>query len=109
MENQSKMLTGTWERINSENYDDKEKVKFEINITQRVVILNPNPKELIGEDGGAYYMFDIEQDKKPKVLQTSAWTLLKALKAANLREGMIIDITKRIKQGKQYFEVIEVK
>lgn len=106
MENQTQMQPGTWDRINTETRD---KVKFDVNITQRVVVLNPIPKESVGDNGGVYYTFEIEQDKRQKVIQTSAWTLLKELKALNLKPGMTIDITKKLVKGKQLFEVKEVK
>jgi len=103
------MPLGTWERMSKEDYTQIDKVKFEVNLTQRVVIINPIPKELTGEDGGAFYIFDIEQDKKPKVIQTSAWTLLKELKKINLKAGTVLDITKKLAKGKQFFEIKEVK
>jgi len=106
MENQTQMPAGTWNRINT---DTREKVKFEVNLTQRVVILNPEPKELAGDDGSVYYTFEVEQDKKSKIIQTSAWTLLKSLKMIGLKPGMVLDITKRLVKGKQQFEVHEVK
>ena len=80
-----------------------------MNLTQRVVVLNPIPKELTGEDGGAFYVFNVEQDKTAKIIQTSAWTLLKELKKINLKAGQVLDITKRLAKGKQFFEVREVK
>jgi hypothetical protein len=109
MENKNQMQIGTWERISTESFDDKAKIKFEVNLTQKVVVLNPIPKELTGEDGGVYYIFEVEQEKLPKIIQTSAWTLLRELKKCNLKAGMVLDITKRLAKGKQFFEVKEVK
>ena len=109
MENKNQMQIGTWDKISTENFDDIEKVKFEVNITQRVVILNPEPKELTGDDGGVYYVFEVEQDKVKKVIQTSAWTLLREFKRANLKVGMVLEITKKLEKGKQFFQVKEVK
>lgn len=109
MENKNQMQIGTWNRIATESIDTKDKVKFEVNLTQRVVILNPEPKEHTGEDGGVYYVFEVEQDKKQKILQTSAWTLLKELKRINLKIGMVLDITKKLEKGKQFFVVTEIK
>jgi hypothetical protein len=106
MEKQNQMPTGTWDKIDT---DDSEKVKFDVNITQRVVVLNPTPLEKTGEDGGVYYKFEVEQDKKKKVIQTSAWTLLRALKKANIKAGMVLDVTKRLEKGKQFFTAVEVK
>ena len=109
MENKNQMPLGAWDKMSNEDYKPDDKIKFEVNLTQRVVILNPIPKELTGADGGAFYVFNVEQDKNAKVIQTSAWTLLKELKKANLKAGMILDITKRLAKGKQFFEVKEVK
>ena len=108
MENKNQMQTGTWNKMTTEKTEPSDKIKFDVNITQRVVVLNPEPKELVGEDGGAFYVFAVEQDKKQKVISTSAWTLLKELKMANLKAGMILDITKRLAKGKQFFEVKQV-
>ena len=108
MENKNQMQIGTWDKIDTAD-NTSEKIKFDVNITQRVVIVNPQPIERTGEDGGVYYKFEVEQDKKAKVIQTSAWTLLKELKRANLKAGMVLDITKKLEKGKQFFVVTEVK
>lgn len=107
MENENRMQIGTWDKIGTA--DNKDRVKFEVNLSQKVVVINPTPAERTGEDGGVYYEFEVEQDKKPKVIQTSAWTLLKELKKANLKAGMVLDITKKIEKGKQFFVVSEIK
>jgi len=109
MENKNQMQSGTWGKMTTDKTEPSDKIKFEVNITQRVVVINPEPKECVGEDGGVFYVFTVEQDKKSKVISTSAWTLLKELKIANLKAGMVLDITKRLAKGKQYFEVKEVK
>jgi hypothetical protein len=109
VENKNQMQAGTWEKMSKEDYSAANKVKFEINITQKVILLNPVPKESVGEDGGIYYVFDVEQDKVPKIIQTSAWTLLKELKKIELKAGTILEITKKLKAGKQFFEVKEIK
>lgn len=106
METKNQMQIGTWDRITTA---DQDRVKFDVNITQRVIVTNPIPAERTGEDGGVYYEFEVEQDKKSKVIQTSAWTLLRELKKANLKAGMILDITKKIEKGKQFFVVVESK
>lgn len=108
MENKNQMQIGTWDKISTEDYEQLDKVKFDVNITQKVVIINPKPKEFTGQDGGVFYVFEVEQDAKKKVIQTSAWTLLRELKKANLKAGMVLDITKKIEKGKQFFKV-EVK
>ena len=105
MDNKNQMQIGTWDKISTA--DNNDRIKLEVNMTQRVVILNPIPAERTGEDGGVYYEFEVEQDKQKKIIQTSAWTLLRELKKANLRAGMIFDITKRIEKGKQFFVISE--
>lgn len=107
METKNRMQIGTWDRIT--DVENTDKIKFDVNIAQRVVIINPVPLERTGEDGGVYYEFEVEQDKKKKVIQTSAWTLLKELKKVNLKAGMVLDITKKIEKGKQFFVLSEVK
>jgi hypothetical protein len=105
MENVHQMQPGTWDKMTTEDIKPDDKIKFEVNITQKVVIVNPQPKELTGEDGGIYYVFEVQQNAKPKIIQTSAWTLLKELKKANLKPGMVLEITKKLTKGKQFFEV----
>jgi len=109
MEKLNQMPIGTWDKIDTKEYNPEDKVKFDVNITQRVVILNPNPEERAGDEGGVYYNFKVEQDKKPKIIQTSAWTLIRELKKTKLKSGMVLDITKKLSKGKQYFEVKEVE
>lgn len=46
------MQIGAWDKMTTEDYDNVDKIKFEVNITQKVVVVNPVPKELTGEDGG---------------------------------------------------------
>lgn len=107
MEKKNQMQIGTWDRIATA--DNTDKVKFDVNIAQRVIILNPAPAERTGDDGGVYYEFEVEQEKAKKVIQTSAWTLLKELKKLNLKAGMVLDITKKLEKGKQFFVVSEIK
>ena len=106
MENKNQMQIGTWDRIAT---TDHEKVEFKVNVPQKVVVLNPVPLERTGIDGGVYYEFEVEQEQKKKVIQTSAWTLLKELKKINLKSGMVLEITKKLEKGKQFFAVQEIK
>lgn len=105
MEKKNQMQPGTWDKMTTENYDDTEKIKFEVNIPQKVVIINPIPKECVGDDGGIFYVFEVEQNAVKKVIQTSAWTLLRELKKVELKPGMVLEITKKLEKGKQFFEV----
>lgn len=102
MENQNRMQPGTWERVNTD-VDNREKVRFEVNIPLKITIKNPLPKEVAGEDGGVYYVFEVTQDGVEKIIQTSAWTLLKEMKRIGLKAGMNLEITKKLEKGKQYF------
>jgi len=106
MDKQNQMQTGTWDRIATE---DHERITFELNKAHKVVVINPIPKERTGEDGGVFYEFDVEEEAKKKVIQTSAWTLLKELKKANLKPGLVLEITKKSDKGKQFFVVTESK
>ena len=47
MENTNQMPAGTWNTMTTENTDA---VKFDVNITQRVVIINPVPVERAGKE-----------------------------------------------------------
>lgn len=105
---QQKISIGTWDKLSTEVLDKKPKVTFEVNITQRVTFTENEPKELNG-DTGAYYMFYVEQNKEAKVIQTSAWTLLRHLKILSPLKGKTLDITKRLVKGKQEFEVTLVQ
>ena len=109
MDKTNQMPIGTWDKISTDDYKPEDKVKFEVNITQKVVVTNPIPNERTGEDGGAYYVFEVQHDGKPKIIQTSAWTLLKEFKKADLKAGMVLEITKKLVKGKQFFEVKVVK
>lgn len=109
MDNKNQMPLGTWDKIDTKEYNAEDKIKFDVNITQRVVIMNSTPQERTGNEGGVYYNFEVQQDAKDKILQTSAWTLLRELKKLSLKKGMVLDITKRLVKGKQFFEVKEVK
>ena len=105
MENKNQIPIGTWDRLGTEEYTAEDKVKFEVNITQPVKFLSAIPEERTGMDGGVFYQWKVNVDGKDKILQTSAWTLLKELKKANLKVGSILNITKRLVKGKQFFEV----
>jgi len=109
MENKNQMQIGTWDKIETGTYEKLEKIKFEVNIPQKVVILVDKPRECVGQDGGVFYVFEVEQNGVKKAIQTSAWTLLKEIKTINLKVGMVLEIVKKLEKGKQFFEVKEVK
>lgn len=105
MENKNQMPLGTWDKIDTGEYSAEDKLKFEVNITQPVKFIQVIPEERTGMDGGVFYQWKVNVDGKDKILQTSAWTLLRELKKANLKEGSVLNITKRLVKGKQFFEV----
>ena len=95
MEKTNQMPLGTWDKIDTAEYKPEDKVKFEVNLPQKVVVINPIPQERTGIEGGVYYNFEVQQDGKNKVIQTSAWTLLRELKKTNIKAGMVLEITKK--------------
>jgi len=107
MENETnKPLTGTWEKMTTEDVEKRPKINFEVNITQRVVFVSDTPKEFPSVDGlGVFYVFDVEQNKEERAIVTSAWTLLQELKKLSPLIGKVADITKKLAKGKQFFEV----
>ena len=104
------MPLGTWDKIEATD-SKKDKVKFEINIPRTLVFLCVQPVEHTGEDGGAYYSFDVEENAVPKVLNTSSWSLMRGLKLLAHPTGMFgkcAKITKIMVKGKQTFTVEEI-
>jgi len=98
---------GTWDKLTTEATERKPKVEFDLNKKVEVVFTENEPQEFTG-DNGAYYLFNVEENKEAKVIMTSAWTLLKALKMLSPLQGKIIAITKKMDKGKQHFEAEEV-
>ena len=111
MENETNKPTqGTWSKMSAEDADKTPRVNFEVNITQKVVFIKNDPVEMQSEDKkSVYYIFDVQQEQKDMIIMTSAWTLLKELKKLNPLAGKVVDITKRLVKGKQFFEVKEFK
>ena len=101
-------VLGTWDKLSTEETERKPKVEFELNKAVKVVFLEDNPQEFTG-DNGAYYLFNVEQESEAKVIMTSAWTLLKALKRLSPLSGKVIEITKVMDKGKQHFEAKEAQ
>ena len=99
---------GTWNKLETEETEKKPKVEFELNKTVEALFKENEPREFNG-DNGAYYIFDVEENQEPKVIMTSAWTLLKALKKLSPLKEKTIAITKKMEKGKQHFEAVEKK
>jgi len=107
-EETNKLTAGTWATLKTGDFDKKPKVSFEVNIPVIVQFKEDEPIEMVGQDGGVYYMFEVIVNGQDTIIQTSAWTLLRALKALVPLKGKKVTITKKLEKGKQHFEVIEV-
>lgn len=109
--NKNQLPLGTWDKIEA-NETSKDRVKFDINIPRTLVFMSNVPGEHTGEDGGVYYSFDVQEDKVDKVLNTSAWSLLRGIKGLSVDGslvGKVAKITKVMVKGKQTFQVELVK
>lgn len=102
----TKPMKGAWATLNTETAERHPKIDFEINISKKVVFTSDEPREFSSkEDDSVYYIFDCEENAQPRVIMTSAWSLLKGLKAISPLAGKQVEITKRLVKGKQQFEV----
>ena len=95
---------GTWDKLPTEETERKPKVSFDVNIPVEVVFLENEPIEFQG-DNGAYYLFQVKVAEEEKVIMTSAWTLLRALKTLTPLKDKKVRITKKLEKGKQQFVV----
>jgi hypothetical protein len=95
---------GTWAKLPTEEIERKPKVIFDVNIPVKVKFLESEPREYQG-DNGAYYVFNVIHEGEQKVVMTSAWTLLRALKVLSPLKDKELTITKKLIKGKQNFEV----
>jgi len=109
-EKQNKLPLGTWDKLESTE-QNKEKIKFDINIPRTVVFMNNVPQEHTGEDGGVYYTFEVQESAVDKIINTSAWSLLRGIKGLSIDGnfvGIPAKITKIMVKGKQQFVVEKV-
>lgn len=107
-EQTSKPNAGTWGRLGKNDESTKlPKITFEINLSQKVTFLQDEPKEVASRDDpdSVFYVFSVSQDGIEKEIQTSAWTLLGALKQLSPLKGKTVVITKKLVKGKQTFDV----
>jgi hypothetical protein len=95
---------GTWDKLPAEEIERKPKVVFDVNIPVKVKFTDNEPREYQG-DNGAYYVFEVVTNGETKVIMTSAWTLLRALKTISPLKDKEVTITKKLVKGKQGFEV----
>lgn len=99
---------GLWDKLPTEERELMPKVLFDINIPKTLIFIT-EPREMKG-DSGVYYQFDVIDplDNTNKIIQTSAWTLLRGLKLCSPLENTRVTIVKRINAGKQSFEVTKL-
>jgi hypothetical protein len=100
-----KLKQGTWDNLKTGELEKKPKVQFEVNIPVLIEFKEDAPVEMTGDDGGVYYMFEVVANGSDNVIQTSAWTLLRALKGIAPLKGKKVSIVKKLVKGKQHFEV----
>lgn len=101
----TKLTAGTWDKLTTEDYDQLPKVKFEVNIPVIVEFKDEQPKEMVGEDGGIYYMFNVVANGTDSIIQSSAWTFLKGVKKLGNLKGKKVSVVKKLIKGKQTIEV----
>ena len=104
-EETSKLTSGTWDNLKTGDFEKKPKVTFEVNIPVLIEFKEDKPVEMPSQDGGVYYMFEVVANGTDTVIQTSAWTLLRGIKALEPLKGKKVSITKKLIKGKQHFEV----
>jgi len=106
-EQTNKPTKGTWDRLGE---TDENRISFEINIPYKVTFLTDIPEEIpstIGENE-VYYKFLVEfEGNKEAYFNSSAWTLLGALKERIPLKGKTLTIVKKLVKGRQSFEVKE--
>lgn len=105
----SQMPLGTWGKLSTDDTERLPKIDFDVNKPVVVEFLDEEPREYTGQDGGAFYVFNIRTEGIDKVISTSAWTLLRGLKALAPLKGKKIQIEKKLVKGKQGFLVTELK
>lgn len=101
-------LEGTWEKLPTVLTEQRPKVSFDVNIPVEVTFLEDEPLEAPSEIGGVYYIFRVKVQNEEKVIMTSAWTLLRALKTFAPLKNRKVRIVKKLVKGKQGFEVTKI-
>lgn len=103
----TQLLAGTWDKLPTEDIERHPKVVFDLNKTIEVEFIEDAPREYSG-DTGAYYVFNVIENNEQKVIMTSAWSMLRALKTLSPLKNIKARITKRMVKGKQQFEVVKI-
>lgn len=104
-EQTNKPTKGTWDRLGE---IDENRISFEINIPYKVTFLIDVPEEIpsVINENEVYYKFLVNfNGNKEAYFNSSAWTLLGALKEMAPLKGKTVTITKKLVKGKQSFEV----
>lgn len=104
--NVTPMIPGTWQNL---NVSQVPKVKFEINIPQKISFpLGVNGPEERESDysEGVYYSFQVIHEGVEKVMNVSAWTLLKGLKENEPLAGKTLNIVLKVIKGKQQYLIV---
>jgi len=105
---EGQLIKGAWDniqvgerkpRITWANINDSHTVTFADNFVQ--------PLEIPYKQG-VFYVFDVRENGEELSITTSAWSLLRGLKEHMPLAGKILNITKRMKDGKQAYEVLDV-
>lgn len=97
-----KPQVGEWDRLDAQ----RPKIEFKENIAVEVIFESSEPKEYPSNDGdGVFYVFDVRYKDEKLSIVTSAWSLLKGLKTLSPLEGRKVQITKKLVNGKQLFDV----
>ena len=103
-EQTNKPQQGTWGNLPTEEGERKPKVDFtKLNEPHIVTFVEDEPIEMPG-DGGVYYIYQVKENDEEKVVMTSAWGLLSALKKLTPLNGKTVKIVKKMEKGKQHFE-----
>ncbi len=101
----TKLIAGTWDKLETEDYQHLPKVKFEVNNPIQVEFKDEQPKEKVGEDGSIYYHFNVIVNGKDSIIQSSAWTFLRGVKKLGNLKGKKVSIIKKLIKGKNIFEI----
>jgi len=108
----TEIQSGTWANLNTEEVEKKPKVEFPVGKPVVVTFAEEftEPREMPQKDGkGVFYIFDCRSSGEDRVIMTSAWTLMRGLKSNLPLSGKSLKIEKVMKDGKQHYEVEEVK
>ena len=82
----------------------KEQIKWQVDECHTVVFLEDEPKK-VEHENGEFYVFDVQESQKDKVIATSSMSLLRGLKAHSPLAGKALKICKKTKNGKQFYAV----